>query len=195
MVILVVDPSGALLPVPYSPFPPFYLLLPKLRLCYSWLVPAWIQGRPRFLCMNYGWVWASLFVYTLLPKSGAFRHGSIPKKKLFVRCHAWDDTCVTYTLQAGCPGYYQMKVDCSKSRLLREKFWNLVGGVRSLPTSCFQASSLVLILKKNDRSSIGSGILMIFNLICGVNVLFPRSFNQRRFPCGRCAGTLCSKWS
>lgn len=52
-----------------------------------------------------------------------------------------------------------------KSHLLREKFWNLVGRVRSLPPSCFQASSLVLILKKNDRRNIGSGILMIFNLI------------------------------
>lgn len=47
---------------------------------------------------------------------------------------------------------------------------NLVG-VRSLSPSCFQASSLVLVLEENDRRNIGGGIWMIFNLICGVNVI------------------------
>lgn len=51
-------------------------------------------------------------------------------------------------------------MDCSKLPLLRREI--LVGGVRSLPSSHLQSSSLVLILKQKDKNNIGSGILMIF---------------------------------
>lgn len=53
-----------------------------------------------------------------------------------------------------------MRVDCAKLPLLRREIF--VGGVKSLPSSHLQVSSLVLSLKQKDKRNTESGIFMTF---------------------------------
>lgn len=60
-----------------------------------------------------------------------------------------------------------MRVDCSKLPLLRRE---ILVGVRSLPSSHWESSGLVLILKQKDKKNIGGGILMIFFVTSSVDL-------------------------
>lgn len=75
------------------------------RLCCAWLVPARVQGRLRFLelCLNRG---ESVGVDPARRKAAWCLQIWVcfGGEKMFMRCHAWDDTRVTHALQAGCPG-------------------------------------------------------------------------------------------
>lgn len=88
-----------------------------------------------------------------------------PWLEVSVRCCARDNIHVTCNLQAGFPVGYEMKADCLKSASRRERSPNFSDSGRrsqTLPAlSCSQAFGLVLILQKNDRKNIGSGVLMI----------------------------------